>query len=204
VTDRQRKVAFASAAVVLLGISVVLTLRDPGLGRRHDARQQRPGGTTSIRTESPPASEPLESDGSRNISASSAPVPSASPAPPATRGERETKNAPAVAPREARAATAAARAFLDGYLSYSYGHAEAGRIRAAAARLLRELETSPPRVPATVARAHPRLISISAQAATGDHGVEVLAVIDDGLRRYGVPLAVDETGGRWVVTAVSG
>jgi hypothetical protein len=111
---------------------------------------------------------------------------------------------PPVAPREARAATAAARAFLAGYLPYSYGRSDAGRIRAAAWRLLRELEASPPRVPGTVARARPRLISVRAEAATGDLDVDVVAVVDDGQRRYSIPLAIRDAGRRWIVTAVSG
>ena len=73
----------------------------------------------------------------------------------ASRGEAEARNAPAVAPGDARAAAAAARVFLEGYLPYSYGRAQARRIRAAATSLLRELEASPPRVPASVARARP-------------------------------------------------
>jgi hypothetical protein len=205
VTDRHRKVAFASAAVVLLGITVFLTLRDPGLGPRHAAPLLRPAGTTTIRTGPPPASEPGEADGSGNASPRSSPTPSTSSAPAsATRGEREAKNAPAIAPREARVAMAAARTFLDGYLPYSYGRADANRIRAAARPLLRELERSPPRVPPTVARARPRPISIRAQAATGDLEVDVLAVVDDGHRRYSIPISARAAGRGWVVTAVSG
>ncbi|MGH2945758.1 MAG: hypothetical protein ACRDPC_05770 [Solirubrobacteraceae bacterium] len=99
---------------------------------------------------------------------------------------------------------AAARAFLEGYLPYSYGRAQAQRIRAAATPLLRELEASPPRVPASVARARPQLISVRAEAATGGSDVDVVAVVEDGRRRYRIPLAVRDTGRRWVVTAVSG
>jgi hypothetical protein len=128
VTDRHRKVAFASAAVVLLGITIFLALRDPGLGPRHDTPPLRPAGTTTIRTGPPPASESGEADGSGNASPRSSPTASTSSAPAfATQGEREAKSPPAVAPREARAATAAARAFLDGYLPYSYGQSDAGR-----------------------------------------------------------------------------
>src|SRR4051794_28480334 len=68
-----------------------------------------------------------------------------------TGGEREARQAPAVAPADARAATATARAFLGGYLPYSYGRAEARSVRAAARRLLREMGAAPPRVPGPVA-----------------------------------------------------
>ena len=122
----------------------------------------------------------------------------------ATRREREARSAPAIAPREAHAAAAAARAFLEGYLPYSYGRADAERIRAAAIPLLRELEASPPRVPASVTHARPQLVSVRAEAATGGSDVDVVAVVEDGRRRYRIPLAVRDTGRRWVVTAVSG
>jgi hypothetical protein len=204
-SDRRRKLAFASAAVVLLGITVFSTLREPGPRARHDARPQQSAGTSAIRTGAPPASELGESgdpdEATRRLPR--APSPSSSPA-AATLGEREAKNPPAVAPREARAATAAARTFLGGYLPYSYGQSDARQIRAAARRLLRDLQASPPRVPATVAKARPRLVSVRAQAATGDLDFDVLAVVDDGERRYRIPLAVRHAGRRWVVTAVSG
>jgi hypothetical protein len=118
------------------------------------------------------------------------------------RSEGEPEHVPAVAPSRARAATAAARTFLADYLPYSYGQSDAGRIRAADRRLLRELEASPPRVPATVGGARPRLISVRAEAATGDLGVDVLAVVDDGQRRYSIPLVVRDSGRRWIVTAI--
>jgi hypothetical protein len=119
-------------------------------------------------------------------------------------GEREARRAPAVAPGEAARAKRAARAFLVGYLPYSYGRARAERIRAAARRLLRELERTPPRVPAAVARADPRLISVHADATLGDLAINVVAVVDDGQRRYRVPLELRRTRGRWVVTAIGG
>jgi hypothetical protein len=121
-----------------------------------------------------------------------------------TRDEVEARSAPAVAPGDARAAAAAARAFLEGYLPYSYGRADAERIRAAAIPLLRELEASPPRVPASVTDARPQLVSVHAEAASGGSDVDVVAVVEDGRRRYRVPLAVRDIGRRWVVTAVSG
>ena len=72
------------------------------------------------------------------------------------------------------------------------------------ASLLRELESSPPRVRASVARARPQLISVRAEAATGGLNVDVVAVVEDGQRRYRIPLAVRHAGHRWIVTAVRG
>jgi hypothetical protein len=70
--------------------------------------------------------------------------------------------------------------------------------------LLRELEASPPRVPATVTHARPQHVSVRAEAATGGSDIDVVAVVEDGRRRYRIPLAVRSAGGRWLVTAVSG
>lgn len=204
-SDRRRKLAFASVAVVLLAITAFSTLREPGRPRRHDVRPQHPADTSDIRTEPLPASGMGQDGDSYDVAPRFSPAPStSSSSTAATQGEREAKSPPAVAPREARAATAAARAFLAGYLPYSYGRSDTNRIRAAARRLLRELEASPPRVPATVARARPQLISVRAQAATGDLDIDVLAVVEDGQRRYRIPLAVRHAGHRWIVTAVRG
>jgi hypothetical protein len=120
---------------------------------------------------------------------------------PASAPRREG-DAPSIAPREAHAAAAAARAFLEGYVPYR--RADAERIRAVAIPLLRELGASPPRVPAGVTHARPQLVSVRAEAATGGSDIDVVAVIEDGRRRYRIPLAVRNAGGRWLVTAVSG
>jgi hypothetical protein len=204
-SDRRRKLAFASAAVVLLGITAVSTLREAGPPGRRDARPQRPAGTSAIRTEPLPASKLGQDGNPREAAPRLSPTPSTSSSSTApTQGEREAKSPPAVASRNARAATAAARPFLAGYLPFSYGRSDAGKIRAAAWRLLRELEASPPRVPASVARTRPQLSSVRAAAATGDLDVDVLAVVDDGQRRYSIPLAVRHPSRRWIVTAVGG
>jgi hypothetical protein len=202
VSERQRKLAFASAALLLLAITGLLVLREPGLAPGRGAQPQRPA-STAIRT-GPAPFEPSDAQGSEGTTQRSSPAPATRSSTAAAQREREARRAPAVAPGDARAAAAAARAFLDGYLPYSYGHAEARRIRAAARPLLRELASSPPRVPATVARGRPRLIAVRAQAATGDLSIDVLAVVDDGQRRYSIPLSVCTAGGRWVVSAVNG
>jgi hypothetical protein len=201
VNAQRRKGVFAIAAVVLLGLPAALTLHDPD---PRAARDLRPGSnSTSIRTGSPPVAEPTEPR--QSSSGAATPAPTETPGPPrAQRSERESSDAPAIAPREGRAATAAARSFLDGYLRYSYGRARARRIQSATASLLRELEGSPPRVPAAVARSRPRLISVRAQAATSHLEILVRAVVDDGQRRYSIPLSVRDRLGRWLVTAVGG
>jgi hypothetical protein len=199
VGDSQRKIAFAGAALALLMIAVLLAFREPG--RRVQPDGHPPVGTTAIRTGQPPVGPPA-TDTPGSASASSMSRLSSPPAGGTGPREREARRAPAVAPGEAALAERAARAFLVGYLPYSYGRVRADRIRAAAGRLMRELERMPPRVPAAVARGDPRLISVRAEAPVGDHVVDVLAVVGDGHRRYNVVLESRRARGAWLVTAV--
>jgi hypothetical protein len=203
VIDRNRKLVFAGAAIMLLGITGLLALRGSSSSENRGPRPERRSGPAAIRAEPSLGSE---SDAIGNARSSPSPASPASSIPPvgATRAEGEARKAPAVAPREARAAASAARAFLEGYLPYSYGRADAERIRGAAIPLLRELAASPPRVPASVTRARPQLVSVRAEATTAGSDVDIVAVVEDGRRRYRIPLAVRNTGRRWVVTAVSG
>jgi len=203
VNAQRRKGVFAIAAVVLLGLTAALAPRDPDPRPARDLRPWSPPSSTSVRTGWPPVPEPT---GPRPSSSDAAAPPPTDTTVPlgARRSEREASDAPAIAPHEDRAATAAARSFLDGYLRYSYGRARARRIQSAAASLLRELGGSPPRVPEAVARARPRLISVRAQAATRDLEILVRAVVDDGQRRYSIPLSLRDRHGRWLVTAVGG
>ena len=196
----RRNVAFAVAAVVLFATALLLAFRTPGRTPRSGA--QPPVATTAIRTGQPPSkSGSMQTPRSASPSLSRLHSPSAAGAGP---GEREARSAPAVAPYAAARAERTARTFLVGYLPYSYGRARAERIRAAARQLVRELERTPPRVPAAVARADPQLISVHADATLSELAINVVAVVDDGQQRYRVPLELRRTHGRWVVTAVGG
>jgi hypothetical protein len=55
-----------------------------------------------------------------------------------------------------------------------------------------------------VASARPRLLSVRARWTTGDRAVTVLAAVDDGQRRYEVPLDVRRARSRWIVTEING
>jgi hypothetical protein len=113
-------------------------------------------------------------------------------APPATAAQR----------RAAARASDAARAFLRGYLPYSYAKAPATAIHAAASSLRAALADRPPRVPAALARrARPRLARLQLSSAQ-PREVYLLAHIDDGAAAYVALLTVRRTGARWLVTAV--
>src|SRR3954453_5842374 len=101
--ERTRKLAFASAAVVLLGIAAFLTLSDPGSRHSGDAHSKRAAGASAIQTRSPAASESGGTSDPRETPSSASPAPSTAPTPAsATRREGEARRAPSVAPREAR------------------------------------------------------------------------------------------------------
>jgi hypothetical protein len=204
VNGRQRKVVFASAAAVLVASAVFVALLVPRSAPVGDARRAWPVGTTEIQSE-PSPNDAAKQGGRRAEGPSPAPGPSSAPSPAHfTQGEREANGAPAVVPDQAALAQRAARTFLVGYLPYSYGRARAERIQAATGRLLHELQRAPPRVLPALARADPRLISVHADATLGDLAINVVAVVDDGQRRYRVPLELRRARGRWVVTAVGG
>jgi hypothetical protein len=200
VRSAARKRVFAAAAAVLLAFAFVAGTRDRGSESRHPAPGRRGAGIAVIETRSA-ARAPTRFAPRRRR-----PARSRSPGRiPSTAGsEREPSHAPAVTPSDAGAAIAASRAFLHGYLPYSYGRADAHAIRAAGAGLGRALQAAQPRVPPAVAEDRPRPIAVRAQAATGDRTVAVLAVVDDGQRRYAIALRLRRAGGRWLVTRIGG
>src|SRR4051794_23479414 len=90
------------------------------------------------------------------------------PTGPAIGAPREPDAAPVSGrSRQERAALAAARRFLAGYLPYSYGQAPASRIVAATAPLARALRRHPPRVPASTRRLAPRLVALQVASVNG-------------------------------------
>src|SRR5690349_2733695 len=109
--SRPRSRAFIAAAVLLLGVSVLLTGRRPS---SHPRQSATPSPATQAQ---PPVVRERRSDTPR---AGQAPRPAAPPGRTAS-AEHEQRRAPAVSPGDARLATDAARAFLEGYLRFTYG-----------------------------------------------------------------------------------
>ncbi len=97
---------------------------------------------------------------------------------------------------------AASRAFLAGYLAYTYGSAPASRISAAAGSLIASLQAHPPRVPPAMRASRPRVLELHATPApSGELGVSAV-VNDGGLIDYTVGLILARQGGRLLVTAL--
>src|SRR3954454_13971726 len=180
-SDRTRRVAFTGAAALLIALALLLNRR----GDNPPARQSQQAPSSPVIERAPPTS-------SRTAQ------PAAVHARQTGHREREPRRAPAIESGAGRAAATAARVFLHDYLPYSYGRVDADRIRGAAPPLAHALDDAPPRVPAAVARARPRLLSVLPEAATGDRDVLIVAVVDDGQRRYDVRLALHRGARRWV------
>src|SRR3954470_18877949 len=191
-SDRTRKVAFAGAAALLVSLALLLGARGSAPAGRQSA--QAPSSPVIERTPTlPTPSRTVQPARTQTVHARQT-----------AHREREPGLAPAVVPDAGRAAVTTARAFLHGYLPYSYGRARADRIRGAAPPLLNAFREAPPRVPAAVARARPRLVTVRAEAATGDRDVLIVAAVDDGRRRYAVRLTVHHDADGWVVTDIGG
>jgi hypothetical protein len=128
------------------------------------------------------------------------------PAPAATadmeRGEpSEEGNRTVVRPAraEVRASKRAARRFLAGYLPYTYGRVRARAIQSATGALQRQLVARRPRVPAGERRRSPRLTLLQSNSV-GHRRAELLALVDDGKRRYTIALELARAATGWRVT----
>jgi hypothetical protein len=104
---------------------------------------------------------------------------------------------------DVRDAKRAARRFLAGYLPYTYGQRDARRIAAASIRLRRRLLAQPPRVPSRERRRHPRVTLLQADGISPILATAT-ALVDDGARRYTVPLQLARRRSGWTVTDVGG
>ncbi len=102
-----------------------------------------------------------------------------------------------------RAASAAGRQFLAGYLPYSYGRRDADSIRSVAPALQRTLARNAPRVPPELAKkARPRVTKLQVSGVTDSSHVILMAHIDDGQSSYVALLTVQRQGRRWAVSQV--
>jgi hypothetical protein len=106
-----------------------------------------------------------------------------------------------VSHRELGAIKPTARLFLAGYLPFSYGRGSADGIRAASARLRARLASERPRARARERRRRPRVVLLQLDGA-GRTWASVMALVDDGARRYSVALTLARVGRAWQVARV--
>jgi hypothetical protein len=174
--DAERRGLFLLAVVVIVAAVGAFTLVDePGVSER---------------------AAPPRADRAPEPSTGAAPEPVALEA-PSEEGELPADGEPSDA--EVRAAKRAARRFLEGYLPYTYGQGSANRILAADEELRDRLQEERPRVPAGERRRTPRVLLVQAEGA-GPVRARLVALVDDGARRYTVPLELEQQRSGWIVT----
>jgi hypothetical protein len=136
--------------------------------------------------------------------AAGAPEPALTPAEsaPAAEPSEEGTRTPVPASRaDVAASKQTARRFLARYLLYTYGHGHARRIRSATDSLRRRLAVQRPRVPVRERRRRPRLVLLQSDSV-GHRHAELVALVDDGRRRYTVALGLMRAGADWRVARV--
>jgi hypothetical protein len=112
--------------------------------------------------------------------------------------------APETSPRGAlsREAVSASRAFLAGYLAYTYGSAPASRITDAASSLIASLEAHPPRVTPAMRASRPHVLELDATPGPSSQ-LGITAVVNaGGLINYKLGLSLTSEHRRLLVTAV--
>ncbi len=95
----------------------------------------------------------------------------------------------------------AARRFLRRYLPYAYGRSTALKLTAATPELRAQLSREQPRVPTAERRRRARVDLLQSESATRERA-ELLAVVDDGARRYTVHLQLANTPTGWLVASL--
>ena len=115
--------------------------------------------------------------------------------------ESEPSAALEVSRSDLRVVKRTARRFLLDYLPFTYGRGSARHIRAASARLRAELAAEPPRVPPRERRHRPRVVLLQLDGA-GRAWAGVVALVDDGARRYSVAMTLARVGRSWQVARV--
>jgi hypothetical protein len=92
-----------------------------------------------------------------------------------------------------------ARRFLPSYLAYTYGVTDAQPLRQfVRPALWLDLAAHPPHVPPRTRDLRPRVTYIGI-TATRPSAVTLQALIDDGERRYAIPLVVGDARERWQI-----
>jgi hypothetical protein len=99
------------------------------------------------------------------------------------------------------AVEAAARAFMAGYLPFSYGQAAASAIQAVTSQEREDLEANPPQVPAAIHRRHPRIVGVRLKPyAAGEW--EVTVTVSDGTLSYPIVVVAGDLPAGWQVIAI--
>ncbi len=95
----------------------------------------------------------------------------------------------------------AARAFMMGYLPFSYGQARASSIEAVTSQERDDLAANAPQVPPAIHRRHPRIVGVRLRPyAAGEWQVTV--TVTDGTLSYPIVVVLGDLPAGWEVMAI--
>ena len=180
--DSDRPRLFAIAVVLVLAAAALFAMLDDPGSPRAETEPAEPSPTPT------PAGPPAA--GSERFALREAPSEESDP-PPALKASSA----------DVAQARRAARGFLAGYLPYAYGRGRGRRIAHVSPSLRRRLASERPRVPATERRRRPRVALLQADSV-GRSRAGMRALVEDGARRYTVPLELERTAAGWMVTGL--
>lgn len=183
VPDEQRKRAAIIAITIIAAGAVIMIAASPD-----NPEPKRPAAAAEQAPVTAPASAPPE----ETENPAALPVPSEEE--PVDEDERASM-------RDVRAAKRATREFLVDYLAYAYGRADARSIANATDELRVELAANTPRVPAAERKRRARL-EILQTSGVSARRMGMIALVDDGKRRYSVQVDLARIGERWLATDV--
>lgn len=182
ISDGDRPRLFAIVVALILGVVAALALLDDA------GPSPRPASVPPQRDAGIPPPAPLPDT-----------------APPTTPQTPSEESDPAASLRASTADVArskrAARRFLKRYLPYAYGRASAEDLAAATPELREQLARERPRVPASERRRRARVELLQSDSVTRERA-ELLAVIEDGARRYTIDLQLANTSAGWLVISL--
>lgn len=156
---------------------------------------------SSVREDYKPS--PRASTGSQVVgptaTSSATPDPALEPVPP-----EESTTHPA-SRRAIAAAKRAARAFIGGYVPFTFEQGDAAGIPYATDTLRARLAEDPPRVPETVKRPRERPeIELMQVEGSSQRRIGLLAVLRDGGNRFSIQIDLARYESGWLVTSVGG
>jgi hypothetical protein len=183
--ERERRPLFLACAAVLVAAAAAASL---ALDRGPE----------------PPARAPGPIDAAAVSRERVAPEPQAPPDSSAPPAEGREARRVAAERRAVSSAEQVARRFLRLYLPYAYGQRPRPDVDAVAdPRLARALARLRPRVPASVTGLRPQVTDLQSEALGGGR-LEVAAFIEDGERRYPLPVRLARTDDGWRVVGLGG
>lgn len=141
----------------------------------------------------------LASCGGKDEVRTSAPAPPPAPG-PIIGGNASPTARDQLSAADRRAATAAVRRFLVGYLPYLYGRAPASRVEPITPSVAQALRAGTARTTPAQRRRHPRATAVKVTGQTARSALAGVQIADGGPAAFQLTLTVELRGRRWVIS----